>query len=155
MSTVRLLQPQDLDEIESINAASFAVPWSKEVMAEELNNPVTCYLVLEAEGKVAGYAGAWIILDEAHVTNVAVAPAWRGRGYGQQLMAALKRCCAGRGARHMTLEVRRSNAAALRVYAKEGFRQEGVRRGYYGDNGEDALILWSELEREDEDETTS
>ena len=155
MIVFRKLQHSDLDVVDVINQASFSAPWGKGTMIMELNNPVTCYLAMELDGVVIAYAGAWVILDEAHVTNVAVAPEFRRRGYGAQLVAALKKYCYERGARRMTLEVRRSNVAALRVYEAQGFYQDGVRKGYYSDNGEDALILWNELERGMEDEGTT
>ena len=93
---------------------------------------------------VVGYAGLWLMVDEAHITTVAVRQAFRGRGLGKALMLAMLDCARDLGARMVTLEVRKSNATAIKMYEELGFRQQGVRRRYYTDNGEDALIMWSE-----------
>lgn len=93
---------------------------------------------------VVGYAGLWLMVDEAHITTVAVRRAFRGRGLGKVLMLAMLDLARNMGARNATLEVRQSNAIAIRMYAELGFRQKGMRRRYYTDNGEDALIMWSE-----------
>jgi ribosomal-protein-alanine N-acetyltransferase len=84
----------------------------------------------------------WLIVDEAHVTNVAIHPDFRGQGLGEQLMHELGRVAAYMGMRAMTLEVRVSNVRAIRLYTKMGFEEAGVRKGYYSDNGEDALVMW-------------
>ena len=93
---------------------------------------------------VVGYAGLWLMVDEAHITTVAVRRVFRGRGLGKVLMLAMLDLARNMGARSATLEVRQSNAIAIRMYAELGFRKKGVRRRYYTDNGEDALIMWSE-----------
>ena len=93
---------------------------------------------------VVGYAGLWLMVDEAHITTVAVRRAFRGRGLGKVLMLAMVDLARDLGARMVTLEVRKSNAVAIRMYEELGFRQKGVRSRYYTDNGEDALIMWSE-----------
>ena len=93
---------------------------------------------------VVGYAGLWLMVDEAHITTVAVRRAFRGRGLGKVLMAAMMDRARNLGARMVTLEVRKSNAIAIKMYEELGFQQKGVRRRYYTDNGEDALIMWSE-----------
>ncbi len=93
---------------------------------------------------VVGYAGLWLMVDEAHITTVAVRRAFRGRGLGKVLMLAMMDLARNLGARKVTLEVRKSNAIAIKMYEELGFRQKGVRRRYYTDNGEDALIMWSE-----------
>ena len=93
---------------------------------------------------VVGYAGLWLMVDEAHITTVAVRRAFRGRGLGKVLMLAMMDLARDLGARMVTLEVRKSNAIAIKMYEELGFRQKGMRRRYYTDNGEDALIMWSE-----------
>ena len=93
---------------------------------------------------VVGYAGLWLMVDEAHITTVAVRRAFRGRGLGKVLMLAMMGLARDLGARMVTLEVRKSNAIAIKMYEELGFRQKGMRRRYYTDNGEDALIMWSE-----------
>jgi ribosomal-protein-alanine N-acetyltransferase len=133
----------DIDAVLAVEKLSFITPWSRDAfVAEAGDNDLAVYLVLEADGQVIGYAGMWVILDEAHVTNVAVLPAFRGRGCGERLMGALVEKARGRGARRMTLEVRPSNTAALGLYGKLGFMPCGLRPGYYSDTREDAVIMW-------------
>lgn len=95
-------------------------------------------------GDVVGYAGMWIVLDEAHVTNVAVAPEHRGRDIGDRLLSELERRARLRGCLRMTLEVRPSNAVAIALYRKHGFVARGRRPGYYSDTHEDAIIMWKD-----------
>jgi [ribosomal protein S18]-alanine N-acetyltransferase len=94
--------------------------------------------------RIVGFAGMWLMLDEAHITTIGVKPALRGKGYGELLFATLLEIAMTVGARRATLEVRVSNHPAQALYRKYGFREEGVRRRYYSDNNEDALIMWSE-----------
>lgn len=93
---------------------------------------------------LAGYAGLWLMLDEAHITTIAVRPNLRGQGLGELLLVGLTDLACALGAKYMTLEVRVSNTVAQNLYKKYGFREEGIRKRYYSDNGEDALIMWSE-----------
>jgi ribosomal-protein-alanine N-acetyltransferase len=94
--------------------------------------------------RIVGFAGMWLMLDEAHVTTIGVKPSLRGRGFGELLFATLLEIAISIGARRATLEVRVSNHPAQALYRKYSFREEGVRRRYYSDNNEDALIMWSE-----------
>ncbi|HWR40020.1 MAG TPA: ribosomal protein S18-alanine N-acetyltransferase [Patescibacteria group bacterium] len=140
---IRTWQPEDLDDILEVEVCSFHTPWSRQAFEEELfTNELACYLVLIYENRVVGYAGMWMILDEGHVTNVALHPEYRGRGWGAVLMEALMDAARQRGASCMTLEVRPSNQVALKMYESFGFIRKGVRSGYYSDTGEDALIMW-------------
>lgn len=132
--------------VAAIEAASFPVPWSLNAFVQEiLQNSMAEYLVALRNGEVAGYAGAWLILDEAHVTNVAVRPDLRRLGIGRRLMEKLVERVFFLGARKMTLEVRASNLEALTLYESLGFCTKGVRRRYYEDTGEDALVMWLDL----------
>lgn len=97
-----------------------------------------------SQERIVGFAGMWLMLDEAHVTTIGVKPSLRGHGFGELLFAALLDIAIQVGARRATLEVRVSNVAAQSLYRKYGFREEGVRRRYYSDNNEDALIMWSD-----------
>ncbi|MFC4812804.1 ribosomal protein S18-alanine N-acetyltransferase [Paenibacillus sp. GCM10023250] len=142
----RLMTLDDVPAIAAIEEESFTTPWTKEAFVNELtNNHFARYMVMDYEGAAIGYAGMWTIMDEAHVTNVAVREAYRGQGLGEQLMTGLMRTAVLFGARRMTLEVRVSNAVAQRLYSKLGFEPSGIRPGYYSDNMEDALIMWAEL----------
>lgn len=142
---VRPMELTDLDAVMAIEQLCFAVPWSRESYQKELTeNKCACYVVITENGQVAGYAGMWLVIDEAHVTNVAVHPAFRGRGYGEQLMRALMREAAQYEIQGMTLEVRRGNLIAQNLYTKLGFEKSGFRKGYYSDNHEDALVMWNQ-----------
>ena len=143
MISFREMMPQDAAEVERIEQASFAVPWSRQSFWEEAANEQTLYLLLLEDEQIIGYAGAWLVLDEAQVTNVAIAAEKRGQGFGHKLMAELMARARERGARRMTLEVRPSNTAALALYKDCGFADYGRRPRYYQDNGEDAVIMWN------------
>jgi ribosomal-protein-alanine N-acetyltransferase len=146
---------QDLPKVREIERESFAVPWPRDAYRAELEeNQVACYVVARGEGGDAvGFAGMWVIFDEAHVTTIAVDPRRRGGRIGERLMLALIDHALARGARWLTLEVRPSNAPALALYRKFGFRDLALRKRYYSDNGEDAAVMWSGNLREPESQT--
>jgi ribosomal-protein-alanine N-acetyltransferase len=131
----------DVDAVYASEAATLSTPWSREDFVKEMTkNACARYLVAEKDGTVIGYAGAWMVLDEAHITNIAVTAQERGKGYGKALTKALLQYAANLGVCYATLEVRRSNEKAKRLYQSLGFEYVGVRRRYYTDNGEDALL---------------
>jgi len=137
---------QHAAQVAAIEAVSFPAPWPLRAFIQEiLQNSLADYLVALRQGKVAAYAGMWLILDEAHVTNVAVRPDLRGMGLGRLLLEKLIERAVFQGARKMTLEVRVSNVAALFLYESLGFCRTGVRPRYYQDTGEDALIMWLDM----------
>ena len=139
--TIRQADRNDVEAIYSIEKLCFPDPWSREALIYELEeNPRAFYIVAELDEKVVGYAGMWWVVDEGHITNVAVMPGYRNIGQG--IIDVLIEFTSEKGIRHHTLEVRRSNEAAIRLYEKSGFRTEGIRKGYYLNNGEDALIMW-------------
>ncbi len=140
---IRAMEMADIDAVLKVEEASFISPWSRAAFVAEVgDNDLACYLVAEADGQVIGYAGMWLILDEAHVTNVALLPAYRGCGLGGTPRAAPCAVAKTMAARRMTLEERPSNTAAQRLDTKLGFSVRGVRPGYYTDTREDALIMW-------------
>lgn len=140
---VRDMYLSDLDAVMTIERQAFPTPWSRGAFQTELvDNTFAVYLVLEVHGRVAAYGGMWLILDEAHVTNVAVESAFRGRGFGEAMMNGLMERARAQGCRRMTLEVRRGNLVAQNLYRKLGFSQLGIRKGYYTDTHEDAFIMW-------------
>ena len=139
---IRRMVEEDLDAVAAIEAATFAMPWSRASFEAELRRNVAArYLVAELEGAVIGYAGAWIILDESHITNIAIREDQRGHGYGRLLTQALLQYLSNLGAAYATLEVRISNIRAQRLYASLGFVTVGKRKRYYEDNGEDGLLM--------------
>jgi ribosomal-protein-alanine N-acetyltransferase len=137
---------RDLEGILAIDRASFTNPWSREMYEwEARNSDVTRVFVLRGRGReVVGYCAGWLIFDELHINNLAVAPEWRRRGLGSFLVRAVLARAAAEGALRATLEVRASNLAARRLYEALGFVQAGIRHGYYTNPPEDALILWRE-----------
>ncbi|WP_028563143.1 ribosomal protein S18-alanine N-acetyltransferase [Paenibacillus pinihumi] len=144
----RSMQLEDVPVICQIEQQAFTSPWTAEAFINELtNNHFARYMVMEWEDKVIGYGGMWTIMDEAHVTNIAVCEGYRGQGLGERLLHELQRTAVFFGAGRMTLEVRVSNEPAKNLYRKLGFEPSGVRPGYYSDNGEDALIMWAELDQ--------
>jgi ribosomal-protein-alanine N-acetyltransferase len=134
-----------LPRVREIEDKSFAVPWPRDAYRAEIEeNRVACYMVASDEqGELVGFAGMWVVLDEAHITTLAVDPKRRGQGIGSRLLLALVDRALERGARWMTLEVRKSNAVAMALYRKFGFRDVAIRKRYYSDNGEDAAVMWS------------
>lgn len=132
----------DIAAVAAMEKECFAAPWPFKAFEEELENRLAYYLLAVSGDVVIGYAGMWVIYDEAHITNVAVTPARRGQGVGRSMMLEAIRFAGEKGASSMTLEVRPSNAAALALYEKLGFVRAGVRRQYYEDTREDALIMW-------------
>jgi [ribosomal protein S18]-alanine N-acetyltransferase len=142
----RFMNADDIEQIVDVEKASFPTPWTKEAFQNELfSNHFAYYMVAVTEGRVVGYCGVWLIVDEAHITNIAVHPLYRGRKIGVQLMGMVMQFAFDQGARRMTLEVRVSNKKAQRMYERFGFEYGGVRRAYYTDNREDAYIMWADL----------
>ncbi|MCL2545482.1 MAG: ribosomal protein S18-alanine N-acetyltransferase [Clostridia bacterium] len=136
----------DIDAVAEMEKLVFTLPWSRDAFRRELEeNVVARYLVLEERGRILAYGGIWLVIDEAHLTNVAVHPQARGRGFGERLVRALMRLASDTCMGMITLEVRRSNAAAQALYRKVGFEDVGYRKRYYEDNQEDALIMYAPL----------
>lgn len=138
---IRRMTAADVEGVAAVEAATFPTPWSRDAFASEMKNVAARYLVAEKEGRIIGYAGAWIILDESHITNIAVLAQERGQGVGRRLTEGLLQYLSNLGAAYATLEVRKSNAVAQNLYVSLGFIKLGVRKRYYEDNGEDALIM--------------
>jgi [ribosomal protein S18]-alanine N-acetyltransferase len=142
----RSMKEEDIDQILEVEHASFTTPWSREAFYNELhNNRFAVYIVLEENNKILGYCGAWIVIDEAHVTNVAILPEYRGRKLGEALLQKMMSMAREMGAKSMTLEVRVTNHAAQSLYRKLGFQDGGIRKNYYSDNQEDGLVMWVNL----------
>jgi ribosomal-protein-alanine N-acetyltransferase len=134
----------DAAEIAEIEKLCFSSPWSLEDILREIEgNELARYIVCAAGRRVIAYAGLWAVLNEGHITNLAVHPDFRRRGVGAAVLEALlERTRRSAGLTDFTLEVRASNAVAMRLYGPAGFREEGRRRGYYTEPSEDAIIMW-------------
>ena len=164
---IRRAEEKDVLAIEKIEKQCFAVPWSYESLHKDIvENGIAFYIVAEiaaengseaaeqsevagqqcgdtaTAGQVCGYVGVWKILDEGHITNVAVAPDDRRMHIGRAMLETLFEVTGQAGIERYTLEVRASNEPAIRLYEGLGFKSEGIRPGYYEDNGEDAVIMW-------------
>lgn len=137
---------QDIDRLCEIECACFSTPWDRSSLMELISNR-TKYHCLVASGTetnrriVFGYVGLLYVLDEGEIVNIAVHPDWAGQGIGYALIGAAKAFCRTKGIDTIHLEVRTGNASAIALYRKCGFMQTGLRRGYYADTGEDALLF--------------
>lgn len=139
---------RDLADVMRIEKRSFTTPWSKQAfLSELLDNDRAYYLVAKVDNRAVGYIGVWLIAGEGHITNVAVHPDYRERGIAYSLLTAIERLAMERNIKRMTLEVRLSNDKAQRLYRRLGYIPAGVRRRYYRDNDEDALIMWKDVEQ--------
>jgi ribosomal-protein-alanine N-acetyltransferase len=139
------LEPMDRSHIRDvirIEKQCFSSHWPESAFLNELANRCARYVIARVGETVVGFAGMWVIMDEAHITTVGVEPIFRRRRIGERLVVRLLEIARGLGARRATLEVRKTNTAALRLYEKYAFKPVGVRRGYYSDTGEDALVMW-------------
>ena len=141
--TFRAMTQEDADAVAEIEEKSFAMPWKREDFWHEAKNELATYIVGELDGKIVAYAGAWVSFNQAEVMSVAVEPEYRAQGVGTILFGELIKAVKARGATAITLEVRPSNTAAIKLYKSFGLRSIGRRKGYYLDNGEDALIMWN------------
>ncbi len=145
--TLRYMTVEDIPAVIDIDGLSFPNAWSETTYRFEITENPTAHMVVltEAEGdgppRIVGYAGMWYIAGEAHISTIAVHPNWRGRGYGEVILAGLLRRALVLGAECAVLEVRVSNVPALGLYRKYEFQSVGVRRNYYRDNGEDAYTM--------------
>lgn len=142
----RFMTLNDVDAVAELEQLSFTTPWPRDAFVNELTiNQHAKYVVAEESGKVIAYCGMWVILDEAHITNIAVDPRYRGRKLGEALMRQMMGVAVLFGVKSMTLEVRPSNLTARNLYRKLGFTEAGRRKNYYSDNQEDAIIMWVTL----------
>jgi ribosomal-protein-alanine N-acetyltransferase len=134
-----------IDRLMEIENEAFARPWSRVDYLTEVRRPISHLLAIVEGDKLLAYAGFWQVVDEAEINNVAVAAEWRGKGLGKSLMLGVLDMARLLGCMRVNLEVRQSNAAAISVYEKCGFKAVGVRPGYYEDNHEDAVLMSANL----------
>jgi len=142
---VREIRFNDLDAISEVEKICFSLPWSKDMIAQELLNKMAYYQCATVNGKVVGYMGMWKIVDEGHVTNVAVLPEYRKKGIASQLISKMFEVCKCSEIYNMTLEARESNLDAISLYEKFGFKSAGKRPNYYQKPNEDAIVMWKKI----------
>ncbi len=135
-----------IDDLVAVENTSFKIPWSRQSLIDEIvNNSTAVYFCALSDNMAIGYGGMWQVLDEGHITNIAVHPQFRQNGVGSMLMEELLKEAQTRGITSLTLEVRKSNESAKSLYRKYGFEEGGARKAYYADNQEDAIIMWKYL----------
>ena len=147
---IELMNKNHIDGIMEIEKDSFAIPWTRASVEKELINKFAYYVVAIEDNNVLGYGGMWHIVNEGHITNIAVHKNYRQKGIGNAIVNALVDIAKEKEMMGLTLEVRKSNESALALYKKNGFKLEGIRPEYYEDNKEDAYIMWKYLIPEEE-----
>ncbi|NLW22144.1 MAG: ribosomal protein S18-alanine N-acetyltransferase [Tissierellia bacterium] len=144
--SIREMRESDLDRVMEIENKTFNPPWSREAFLLEITkNLLAKYIVATVDGDIAGYGGIWLILDEGHITNIAVDEKYRRMGVGSKILEGLIQLCIDRNIGAITLEVRKSNEIAQALYKKYGFKEYGIRPNYYQNNNEDAIIMWKAI----------
>ena len=138
----RPMEERDLDQVAELEQGIFSMPWSRNAFQESLKLSHTLYVVAEKAGQILGYCGCYQMLEEAEITNVAVAEAFRKQGIGRGMLEKLMSLGQERGAFAYTLEVRAGNLAAQRLYESLGFESLGIRKNFYEKPAEDAVIMW-------------
>jgi [ribosomal protein S18]-alanine N-acetyltransferase len=139
------MRAADLDEVMEIERLSFPNPWGRQIFIEELEREWAHLRVVRDEGKVVAFCNYWVVRDEVHLLNVAVHPDHRGKAHAARLLADLIDSAKRRRCRYVTLEVRRSNRGAVKLYRSFGFRPVGIRAHYYAEDGEDAIVMLLDL----------
>ena len=146
MITIERMSEADVAEIAELDKLCFSVPWSYNSFLAEAQNKIARYFVAKDNEKCIGYCGFWVAYDSGDITNIAVHPNYRQQGIGSGLVSSMMQLAREEKLLSMNLEVRKSNIAAQKLYSKYGFEVKGIRKGYYSDNHEDALIMIVSLE---------
>ena len=142
--TIRAMRLEDIEYVSRLERRCYTLPWSSSAYVTEVGNSNAYYTVaVLPSGAIAGYAGMWVIMDELHMTTIAVDPSVRGLKIGERLLIDIIEVGISRGAERATLEVRERNTVAHNLYVKYGFEDVAVRKNYYSDNGENAIIMWA------------
>jgi len=143
---IRKMDMIDIDDVLKVEAASFTEPWPKEIFHQEIkNNDYAYYFVVQLDNRIIGYAGMWFVIDDAQITNIAILPEYRGKKIGEKLFEYTCQQAMKMGVKRLSLEVRMSNVIAQNLYKKFGFVPGGIRKNYYTDNQEDAIVMWVNL----------
>ena len=146
MIQILKMTTEHIKDVHKIEEDCFSIPWSEKSFYDELTkNKMAIYIVAKEDEKIIGYGGMWHVINEGHITNVAVKKEYRGKGIGNQIINALIDIAKEKEMIGITLEVRTSNIVAQNLYKKNGFIIEGIRKEYYDDNKEDAILMWKHL----------
>lgn len=142
-----LMTANDINDVLNISNLCFSTPWSRDSIYSELNNPLAKYIVAKdlESNSVTGFIGAWIVMGEADITNIAVHPNYRNMAIGSKLLSSLVNLCSDLNCTLLNLEVRESNYKAQNLYKKFDFTVDGIRKGYYEDNKENAILMSKRL----------
>jgi len=145
--TIRKMELKDIKDVMKIDQASFTQPWTEDIFHMEIEkNDQAHYFILKTENKVIGYVGMWVVIDDAQITNIAILPEFRGKKFGEKLFGFVCQKAIQMGVKRLSLEVRASNVAAQKMYRKFGLVPGGIRKNYYTDNREDAIVMWVNLQ---------
>ncbi|ASK61238.1 ribosomal-protein-alanine N-acetyltransferase [Virgibacillus phasianinus] len=143
---IRQMELTDIDSVVDVEKASFATPWSEDIFYQEVTkNQFAHYFVIQVDGIIIGYAGLWVVIDDAQITNIAIMPSYRGHRLGEKLFEFTMKQAIRLGSSRLSLEVRVTNVIAQRMYRKFGLVPGGLRKNYYTDNKEDAIVMWVNL----------
>ncbi|MFR4985946.1 MAG: ribosomal protein S18-alanine N-acetyltransferase [Lachnospirales bacterium] len=146
MIQILKMTKEHIKDVHKIEEDSFSIPWSEKAFYDELTkNKMAIYIVAKKDNEIIGYGGMWHVINEGHITNVAVKKEYRGKGVGSKIIGAFIDIAKEKEMIGITLEVRVSNDIAKNLYKKNGFIMEGIRKEYYEDNKEDAIIMWKNL----------
>lgn len=144
--TIRKMELVDIDQVMLVELASFSSPWNEQIFKQELTqNQHAYYYIIEIDQKIIGYVGMWVVFDDAQITNIAILPGFRGQNLGEKLFRFALQQAIGLGATRLSLEVRVTNIVAQKLYRKFGLVPGGIRKNYYTDNQEDAIVMWVNL----------
>lgn len=146
--TVNKMSMEDLDGVYQIDKEAFPIPWQRSSFEEELKNVLATYLVAKMDEKIVGYLGMWFIMDECHITNIAVSTSYRRMGIAKKLINEMLKLCKTHATSYILLEVRANNIPAQKLYESFGFKIDGIRKNYYKNpNGtrEDAVLMTKEF----------
>lgn len=140
---IREMIKSDIDEVFVIEEETYSTAWSKEILTYEVEeNKHAIYAVIEYNNKIVGYAGMWAVFEDAQITNIAISPSYQGKKLGARLFKYMLEVASKLGVERLSLEVRVSNIVAQKMYRKFGLVPGGLRKGYYTDNNEDAIVMW-------------
>ncbi|WP_259343723.1 ribosomal protein S18-alanine N-acetyltransferase [Oceanobacillus picturae] len=141
--TIRKMEIADVDQVMEVERVSFTTPWTTDIFYQEIvDNQYAYYYVIEWNGRIVGYVGTWVVLEDAQVTNIAIMPELRGNKLGEKLFQYMLLQVKLIGTTRLSLEVRESNIPAQKLYRKFGLVPGGIRKNYYTDNQEDAIVMW-------------